>query len=596
MNCKGRKECPETLGFPSVLIITKFDMGKYIIKFFGLFLITSILFSCEEKPESVGSQPEPEEELKITEFVVKAPSGGISGDIDQSNKTISVSVPSDLNIKKVLIDVSYTEGAVLKPESGYEYNFSSPVTFKLTKGAKTVSYVVTLGVKPEILAFDLSEYHIKGKVGKDDVTLSLPYGADITAVAPSVIVPSGCIVSPASGEIVNLEQVKSYKVTNLAGVVKEYKIEINYLPQEKQIRGVWVPDPTHTDVLRSYDKLKNFVSLLDELNMNAIYLATWVREQTLFKSNVLLENTNYKTLEDGWLLKGSTYKGLTDDPISDLIALAHEKGIKVFFWFEYGFMRSGNASTQTSSHPILSVHPEWDGVNSYGTPANYNNTDFYMNSYDPEVQNFIIGLIKESISLYPEVDGVQGDDRLPAAPRNSGYNASTKALYMAETGKDVPDNYQDKEWVSWRLSKLNDFGKRLYSEVKALDNSLLVSFSPNPYPWCEQNLMQDWPSWIKGGYVDFLSVQCYRDTEAAYRATLNEVMGYVKANTDKNICNPGIYLRSGSDWANIFTAQMLYNREKGTNGEAFFFNNGLTLDVNKKVIKSFYTGKAVFPF
>lgn len=197
-------------------------------------------------------------------------------------------------------------------------------------------------------------------------------------------------------------------------------------------------------------------------------------------------------------------------------------------------------------------------------------------------------------------------------PRPDGYDPSNYAnsatgpasdrvwcdgseIYKAETGKDVPASYNDADWVEWRLEKLNSFGKRLYDEVKKADPELLVSFSPNPYPWCMQNLMQDWPSWLEGGYVDILSVQCYRETEESYRNTLEEAVGYVKASTDKNVLNPGIYLRSGDAWGSVFASQMLINREFGTNGEAFFFNEGLGQEVNREVIKAFYTGKAVFP-
>lgn len=559
------------------------------------FLIFSMIFcSCSKDDDTNGIVEQ--EELSITKFTVKAENEDFLGDIDQVNKTIKVLVPSDFDIKKVLIEVEYTEGAMLKPESGYAYNFTQPIDFTLTKsGFETVVYKASVGTSPDIISFDVPDYYRTGVISDSIINLSFNYGTDLSNIKPEIKVASGCQIEPASGTAVDMSNDVVYKVTNNSGDVREYIVKATVLPQEKQIRGVWVPDPTHTNVLLQYDNVKEFVDLLDELNINAIYLATWVREQTLFKSEVLKNNTNYATVEDGWLLKGSNYSSSTNDPIKDLITLAHEKDIKVFFWFEYGFMRS-EGENPSENHPLLSVHPEWDGINSFGKPANYNGTDYYLNSYDPEVQNFIIDLIKESIQLYPDIDGVQGDDRLPASPRNSGYNESVKNRYKSETGKDAPDNYNDPSWVRWRLDCLNEFGKRLYDEVKAIDNTLLVSFSPNPYPWCENNLMQDWPNWIKGGYIDFLSVQCYRETTDSYRATVEEAKKYVDLNTDKNILNPGIYLRSGNDWEELFASQMLINRELGTNGEAFFFNEGLKRDVNKKVIKSFYTGKAIFPF
>ena len=569
-------------------------MDDILRNFCVCFLMTGMV--CTSCKADVNDPETPEEPSlpAIVSFTAVQNSVRYEGEIDQEAGTVTVSVPADFDIRKVLVEVECTEGAELSPESGYEYNFSKPVEFKVSDADGSRAYTVTIGAAPELLSFEVPAYYRSGEIDGSDVNVTFTYGTDISAVIPEISVSSGCSVEPASGSAVDLREDVTYTVTNTAGVSAEYTVHAEVLPQEHQVRAVWVPDPTHTSVLHNYRNMQDFISLLDELNFNAIYLATWVREQTLYKSEVLKANANYAAVEDGWMLNGSAYDGPSGDPVADLISLAHESDIKVFFWFEYGFMRSGGAEPP-ADHPILSVHPDWDGVNSDGTAANYNGTDYYLNSYDPEVQDFMLELILESVRLYPDVDGVQGDDRLPAAPRNSGYNAVTKALYKAETGKDVPASYNDANWVEWRLEKLNSFGKRLYDEVKKADPELLVSFSPNPYPWCMQNLMQDWPSWLEGGYVDILSVQCYRETEESYRNTLEEAVGYVKASTDKNVLNPGIYLRSGDAWGSVFASQMLINREFGTNGEAFFFNEGLGQEVNREVIKAFYTGKAVFP-
>ena len=45
----------------------------------------------------------------------------------------------------------------------------------------------------------------------------------------------------------------------------------------------------------------------------------------------------------------------------------------------------------------------------------------------------MISLFQEVISKY-DIDGVQGDDRLPAMPSIAGYEPSTIALYKQEKG------------------------------------------------------------------------------------------------------------------------------------------------------------------
>ena len=556
------------------------------------FLLCSMCFySCSDSEHTEKNI----EMLSISKFLVKVGNSDIEGNIDQDKKVIMVMVPNGTDLKKIFVEATYTEGATLEPSSGYSYNLSNPVDFILSKNGASVTYKVTVAVQPEMLSFEVGQYYKKAMIENDIIKIQFSYGTDLTKITPTIRLASGCNIEPASDTEVNLSGEFSYTVTNSAGNSKLYKVQASVLPQEKQVRGVWVPDPSHTTVLHNYKNLKEFINLLDELNINAIYLATWVREMTLFKSSVLKNNTNYATIEDGWLLNGLNYDGPTNDPIKDLLALAHAKDMKVFFWFEYGFMRSGGESP-SADHPILSTHPEWDGINSFGKAANYNSTDYYLNSYNPEVQEFIISLIEEAIDMYPEVDGIQGDDRLPAAPRNSGYNESTKLLYKQQTGKEVPVNYEDSQWVKWRLQNLNEFGEKMYTRIKNKKNTILVASSPNPYPWCVENLMQDWPTWLKKNTVDLLSVQCYRETVSAYMNTLNEAVKYVKGNTDKNILNPGIYLRNTSEWEDVFVGQMTINRDNNTNGEAFFYNEGLKREVNKKVIKGFYTGKAIFPF
>ena len=51
----------------------------------------------------------------------------------------------------------------------------------------------------------------------------------------------------------------------------------------------------------------------------------------------------------------------------------------------------------------------------------------------------MISLFKE-VTVNYNIDGVQGDDRLPAVPSSSGYDSYTKNLYFAENGINPPTN------------------------------------------------------------------------------------------------------------------------------------------------------------
>lgn len=376
------------------------------------------------------------------------------------------------------------------------------------------------------------------------------------------------------------------------------------LPLNEEVRGVWVPDPQYTDVMKTYENVQNFVATLDTLNFNAIFMVSYALNKTLYPSEVLLANSNYSHIDSTSLLTPfmASYnvpvQSPTGDPVRDLIDEAHKRNIKVIFWYEFGFMADIKPAT-SDNNPILAKNPHWVGIGNDGKPANYNNHDYYFNAYDPDVQNFIHDIVLEGIQKYPDVDGVQGDDRLPAMCTNGGYDAVTVERYKAEhNGKIPPTDFKDSAWVQWRIDILNAFGQRLYNSVKQVNANTMVSFAPNPFPWCKENLMQDWPSWVSSGICDLLAVQCYRRDSASYSNTVLQAQSYFKVpENKKTLFVPGILLMVSGEIsdANELKKQVLINRELHTNGEIFFYNEGLRSPEIRKVIKELYTQKAKFP-
>lgn len=368
---------------------------------------------------------------------------------------------------------------------------------------------------------------------------------------------------------------------------------------QQGIRGVWVPAPRFTSVLHTYRNVKDFVSLLDSLNMNSIFLVSYAETKTVFRSSVVTKYAMYQTPEDGYLLADYTkeYQSPTNDPVRDLLDEAHKRDIKVFFWFEYGFMGEGRPIA--SDNPLLAKNPHWLGRDNQLQPANYNEHDYYFNAYNPAVQNFLIELIEEALTLYPDLDGVQGDDRLPAMPRNSGYDEYTVSLYQSQhAGAMPPSDYNDASWVRWRLDILNAFARKLYQSVKSKKNKAMLSFAPNPYPWCRDKLMQEWPQWCKDGVCDLLAVQCYRYSAEAYRATLIEVLKYIKENNPDQLFAPGMILMEGSNSKmspELLSEQLRINRELGVSGEIYFYNQALRNPEVQNVLKTEYKNKVNFP-
>ncbi|GAB1462191.1 glycoside hydrolase family 10 protein [Pedobacter sp.] len=355
--------------------------------------------------------------------------------------------------------------------------------------------------------------------------------------------------------------------------------------------------------MHSYKNVKNFVNLLDELNFNAIYLVSYAESKTIYQSKVLQQYSTHKQLDSTSLLTSFTkdynkpLKSPTNEPVKDLIDLAHERGIKVFFWYEYGFM--GDIKKMEENHAILSKNPQFLGLGNDRKPTNYHQKDYYFNAYHPEVQKYLLALVEEGIKLYPNIDGIQGDDRLPAMPKNSGYDEFTIAKYKKENGGKLPPNdFNDESWTNWRLNILNDFAGQLYRRVKAVNKNVWVSFAPNPYPWSKDNLMQDWPTWLNNKFCDLLVLQCYRYNSKAYKETVQQAKNIVKQSNPTQLFATGIILMEAGNIkmdSQLLKEQIAINRSLGINHEVFFYNDALNDPELKATFKEVYPTRALFP-
>ena len=345
--------------------------------------------------------------------------------------------------------------------------------------------------------------------------------------------------------------------------------------------GAWIAAPQHNTIFNSYQSLEQGISKLAQQGINTLFLCVWADHKTAFKSNVLYSNSNYSSLEETSFFYQSNYKSATNDAVQDLINLAHQRQMRVFFWFEYGFMARWGTEPNKDNDPLLSKHPDWKGLGNDGMGTNYNGTDFYYNAYHPGVQQFLLDLIAESIHRYPEVDGIQGDDRLPASPANSGYDEWTVNTYTKlNDGKKPPLDFREPDWFQWRVNILNEFAHKMYDQIKSKGN-YTVAFSPNIYPWAFENLMQDWPSWLKQGNVEMLNVQCYRSTFKSYKEIIDQVLEQTSTFLDRKNLSPGVIL--GVSSRKIATIQSLdsilsYNKELKLGGQTYFYVKWLIED------------------
>lgn len=348
------------------------------------------------------------------------------------------------------------------------------------------------------------------------------------------------------------------------GLIERFKPQ--KAPEYGEVRGVWLTT-TDSNVLSSAENIHAAMKRLAEHGFNVVYPVVWSNGYTTYPSHVM---ERYFGEEYG---QNPEFARLKRDPLAELVQAAHANGLKVIPWFEYGF-----ASAYEKNDHILTRYPDWAGRDQTGKVL-VKNGFRWMNAFDPRVQAFMLALIKEVLDTYA-VDGIQGDDRLPALPSTGGYDVYTTTLYKRENGgKEPPADIKDPAWIKWRADKLSDFGGKLYRLVKEKDPNLIVSLAPSVYPWSLEAYLQDWPTWIQRGQVDLLHPQCYRHEIVAYQEAVAATVAASGLDLKQRsvIFAPAILIKTG-DKVNspAYVRQALaFNRRLGLHGEAFFFYEGL---------------------
>lgn len=352
--------------------------------------------------------------------------------------------------------------------------------------------------------------------------------------------------------------------------------------QREGIRGVWLTNVA-SDALYSKEKIQQTVDLCDELGINTIMVVTLNKAMTTYRSQVMKQMTGVEI--DPVLDPQQTGR----DPLQELIEAAHAKHIKVIAWFEFGFSSSHSAN----GGPLVKKNPHWASLDSDGKLTVKNGFD-WMNALDPEVQNFLTSLVLEVVEKY-DVDGIQGDDRLPAMPSKGGYNPNVIEAYKQEHGGQAPPTYyKDFEWVNWRAERLNQYMEQLYHAVKAKKPGVIVSMAPSVFPWAKEEYLQDWPTWINRGYVDLLCPQLYRKNQQAYDKALQDAISYIDPAL-RHKMSPGVLIKVGEEYPSqeLFNGMLEANRKAGYLGETYFFYEGIKKF--KSEMKQAYQERVAFP-
>ncbi len=329
------------------------------------------------------------------------------------------------------------------------------------------------------------------------------------------------------------------------------------------IKGIWLTN-TASDLFQSPDNINLAMQVIAETGFNVIFPVVWNKGYTLYPSQVMSKNfgSNFKI--------DPLYSKANRNPLQEIITAAKKVNLKVIPWFEYGFAYSHISVNHVNKYLLESrlKDKNWLAYDPNGKILVKNGFQ-WLNAFNSQVQNFILDLLLEVVKNY-EVDGIQGDDRLPAFPIEGVHNQQD---ILSQLGNKIGLSHF---FLQQKANLLTNFWKQVHQEIKKINPNLIISVAPNPAPFALREYLQDWKTWLNLNLVDAIHPQLYARSFSKYQSLCQA--NFTKINEkDHHKFVPGVLLKisnfrlSKDDLWSIIK----YNRNQGIKGEVFFFWEGL---------------------
>lgn len=366
----------------------------------------------------------------------------------------------------------------------------------------------------------------------------------------------------------------------------------------REFRGVWIstvaninwPSKNNLTVTQQKEEVIQMLDMLQSYNFNVVILQARPSADALYKSS--LEPWSY-------FLTGETGKMPFPyyDPLEFWISEAHKRGLELHVWM------NPFRATHSTSGPINAQSMVRKMPNQI---VKLRNGMYWFDPADPETQNHVSNVVKEILKNY-DVDGIHFDDYFYPYKEYNG-------------GADFPDN---KSWLiyqksggtlskaDWRRDQVNNFVKRIYTEIKTEKNDVKFGISPfgiwkpgfpegitgsSQY----DELFADAKLWLNEGWVDYFAPQLYwkiggpQDFDALLRWWQSE-------NKKNRHLFPGINtvgIKNVTDKTQEIISQILIDRKIESKDKGVIHWSIAGISKNKSMqeaLKNIYKEKAVVP-
>lgn len=308
---------------------------------------------------------------------------------------------------------------------------------------------------------------------------------------------------------------------------------VHALPEDPVRRGLFVMAFQDPEVLASREEIARLIDFSRRSGIKDLFLQVYHANRAWFPSGLADRSPYDRCLES-----------LGEDPLRLLISQAHLYGIRVHAWMNLLSLGSNKDSPMLKRYgpDILTVNRSPKRVvDDYKIDGQY-----FLEPGEPKVRDELVKIVDELVSGYPDLDGVQFDYiRYPDTRPAYGYSDTNIARFKGSTGCDKAEECS-KAWKEWKRAQVTETLELVVAKARERHPGLRVSATGcMPYVRAHYEAFQDWPSWLRRGTVDFVTLMSYSPYPDEFERWITKAKGKV-SDMGKIVVGIGAYKMKGS--------------------------------------------------
>jgi uncharacterized lipoprotein YddW (UPF0748 family) len=298
------------------------------------------------------------------------------------------------------------------------------------------------------------------------------------------------------------------------------KLYLSCLGSRKhEFRGAWVVMPGGVGDW-SWDKTAR---VAHRNGLNALFVRVEWRGQAHYRSEVL-----------------RVADGVTDeyDPLAEAVEACHRYGLEVHAWFINHNWRTPPKELieEFSAQGRWQVAPDgedrvWEGGDRvyWVNPSDPRNVKLQADMMSEVARNYDVDGVHFDYIRYENYSGSYGEADRERFERKTGLKADKWPDDVLPRQRSRPPGNLHEAFLEWRVTQISNVVEACSRAVRAADPDCKLSAAVYP-AWPAHRLIvgQDWPRWLREGWIDFVCPMNY-DSPSYYSRHEQRVIAQRKA-------------------------------------------------------------------